>query len=95
MRLSTTEIERIAQLARLAVTSEEVADVAAKLEGIFRLIEAMRAVDTSGVEPMTHGLDRTLRLRADQVTESNRRDALLANAPESEAGYFLVPRVIE
>lgn len=95
MSLSSNDIERIAHLARIAVTPTDVRDVEAKLTGIFRLIEEMRAVDTEGVAPMTHGLDMTLALRPDEVTESDRRAALLANAPASEAGQFLVPKVIE
>ena len=55
----------------------------------------MQAVDTTGVEPMSHGLDMVLRLRDDAVTEINRRDVFLKNAPESADGYFLVPKVIE
>jgi aspartyl-tRNA(Asn)/glutamyl-tRNA(Gln) amidotransferase subunit C len=95
MSLSSNDIERIAHLARIAVTPGDVRDVEAKLQGIFRLIEEMRAVDTQDVAPMTHGLDMTLALRPDQVTEPDRREALFTNAPASEAGHFLVPKVIE
>ena len=95
MSLTAQDIERIAHLARIRVTPAEVADVQAKLDGIFKLIDEMQAVDTTGVEPMSHGLDMVLRLREDAVTESNRRDVFLKNAPESADGYFLVPKVIE
>jgi len=95
MSLTAQDIERIAHLARLRVTPADVADVQAKLDGIFKLIDEMQAVDTTGVEPMSHGLDMVLRLREDAVTESNRRDVFLKNAPESADGYFLVPKVIE
>lgn len=95
MSLSTHDIERIAHLARLAVTPEEVAAVQGKLNGIFTLIDEMQAVNTTGVEPMSHGLDMVLRLRDDVVTEANERDKFQKNAPAAADGYYLVPRVIE
>jgi len=95
MSLTVQDIERIAHLARIRVTPAEVADVQAKLDGIFRLIDEMQAVNTAGVEPMSHGLDMVLRLREDAVTESNRRDDFQKNAPQAADGYYLVPRVIE
>ena len=95
MSLTPQDIERIAHLARIRVTAADVADVQAKLDGIFKLIDEMQAVNTTGVEPMSHGLDMVLRLREDAVTEFNRRDDFLKNAPQSAEGYFLVPKVIE
>ena len=95
MSLTPQDIERIAHLARIRVTPADVADVQAKLDGIFKLIDEMQAVNTTGVEPMSHGLDMVLRLRDDVVTEVNRRDDFLKNAPESAEGYFLVPKVME
>ena len=95
MSLTSQDIERIAHLARIRVTPAAVADVQAKLDGIFRLIDEMQAVDTRGVEPMSHGLDMVLRLRDDVVTENNNREKYQKNAPQSAEGYFLVPKVIE
>jgi aspartyl-tRNA(Asn)/glutamyl-tRNA(Gln) amidotransferase subunit C len=95
MSLSAQDIERIAHLARIRVTADEVVQVQSKLEGIFKLIDEMQAVDTKGVEPMSHGLDMVLRLRDDIVTETNQREKFLSNAPEAADGYFLVPKVIE
>ena len=95
MSLTPQDIERIAHLARIRVTPSDVSDVQLKLDGIFRLIDEMQAVDTTSVEPMSHGLDMVLRLREDVVSEVDRRDEFLRNAPESAQGYFLVPRVIE
>ncbi len=95
MSLTAQDIERIAHLARIRVTPADVVDVQAKLDGIFKLIDEMQAVNTSGVEPMSHGLDMVLRLREDAVTEINRRNDFLKNAPESAEGYFLVPKVME
>ena len=95
MSLTSQDIERIAHLARIRVTPADVADVQAKLDGIFRLIDEMQAVDTKGVEPMSHGLDMVLRLREDAVTERNHRDHYQKNAPQAAQGYYLVPKVIE
>lgn len=95
MSLTTQDIERIAHLARIAVTPADVADVQAKLSGIFKLIDEMQSVNTHGVEPMSHGLDMVLRLRDDVVTEVNQRDKFQKNAPAAADGYYLVPRVIE
>lgn len=95
MSLTAQHIERIAHLARIRVTPADVADVQAKLDGIFKLIDEMQAVNTAGVEPMSHGLDMVLRLRDDVVTESNHRDQYQQNAPDAADGYYLVPRVIE
>ena len=95
MSLSYQDIERIAHLARIGVTRADVLDVQAKLEGIFKLIDEMQAVDTQGIEPMSHGLDMVLRLRDDAVTETNHREKYQKNAPQTAEGYFLVPKVIE
>jgi aspartyl-tRNA(Asn)/glutamyl-tRNA(Gln) amidotransferase subunit C len=95
MSLSPQDIERIAHLARIRVTPADVADVQVKLGGIFKLIDEMQAVNTQGIEPMSHGLDMVLRLRDDTVTETNHRDKYQKNAPQAAEGYFLVPKVIE
>ena len=95
MSLSSQDIERIAHLARIRVTPADVLDVRAKLDGIFKLIDEMQAVNTQGIEPMSHGLDMVLRLRDDAVTETNHREKYQKNAPQAAEGYFLVPKVIE
>ena len=95
MSLSSQDIERIAHLARIRVTPADVLDVQAKLDGIFKLIDEMQAVNTQGIEPMSHGLDMVLRLRDDVVTETNHREKYQNNAPQAAEGYFLVPKVIE
>ena len=95
MSLRSQDIERIAHLARIRVTPADVLDVQAKLDGIFKLIDEMQAVNTQGIEPMSHGLDMVLRLRNDVVTETNLREKYQSNAPQSAEGYFLVPKVIE
>ncbi len=95
MSLTDHDVRRIAELARLALTDEEAARTLAQLNGVFELIEQLRAVDTSGVEPMTHAGDMVLRLRADEVTEPDRRADYQEVAPATERGLYLVPRVIE
>lgn len=95
MSLTLEQVDRIARLARIELTSAEREATQAKLNGIFGLIEQMQAVDTTGVAPMSHPQDLVQRLRADAVTESNRRDAYQAVAPEAERGLYLVPKVIE
>jgi aspartyl-tRNA(Asn)/glutamyl-tRNA(Gln) amidotransferase subunit C len=95
MSLSLDDVRRIAALARIAVTDDELAPVQEKLNGILGLIDEMQAVDTTGVEPMSHALDLAQRLRADTVSETDHRAAFQAIAPQTEAGLYLVPKVIE
>jgi aspartyl-tRNA(Asn)/glutamyl-tRNA(Gln) amidotransferase subunit C len=95
MSLSTDDIKKVASLARLAMSESEIAAAHAQLTGIFGLIAEMQAVDTSGVEPMSHSQDLTQRLREDKVTEPNQREAFQAIAPQVEQGLYLVPQVIE
>ncbi len=95
MSLSPEDIQRIARLARIRLTEAEAAQTGAQLNGIFRLIEQMQAVDTTGVAPMAHAQEVYQRLRADAVTETNRREVFQAIAPQTEAGLYLVPKVIE
>ncbi len=95
MSLSVADVRRIARLARLALSDEEAVAAQTKLSSVFGLIERLQAVDTEGVEPMTHPQPMTLRLRADEVTESDRRADFQAVAPAVEQGLYLVPRVIE
>ena len=89
------EVEKIAQLARLHVDDSEAEEVAHRISDILELINKMQAVDTENIEPLSHPLDAVQRLRADEVTEDNRRDELQTIAPASEAGLYLVPKVIE
>ena len=95
MPLTTEEVRRIAELARIVISDAEARTVQAKLNDIFELIEQMRKVDTEGVEPMSHAQGAALRLRDDKVTETDQRDLFLAVAPQKEAGLYLVPKVIE
>ena len=95
MSLSTQDVEKVARLARLATTPAEIETARDQLNGIFGLIAEMQAVDTEGVEPMSHSQDLSQRLREDRVTEINQREAFQAIAPQVEQGLYLVPKVIE
>lgn len=95
MSLSLQDIQHIARLARIRVSETEAETARGQLNSIFGLIEQMQAVDTAGVEPMSHALDVSQRLREDRVSESDQRDKFQAIAPAVENGLYLVPKVIE
>lgn len=95
MSLQKEDVEKIAHLARLAISDEDVAGYAHNLSNILNLVEQMSSVDTSGVTPMAHPLDACQRLRDDEVTETNQREHFQSIAPQVEAGLYLVPKVIE
>jgi len=95
MPLSNEQVRRLARLARLSMSDDDVDITRKQLDSIFVLIEQMQAVDTSGIEPMSHPQELAARLREDIVTETDRRAAFQAIAPQAEAGLYLVPRVIE
>jgi aspartyl-tRNA(Asn)/glutamyl-tRNA(Gln) amidotransferase subunit C len=94
--LTPEDVARIAHLARLALTAAEVPVYSHSMSRIMTLVDELQRADTTGVEPMSHSLPgASARLRADAVTESDRRDDYQRNAPLAEAGLYLVPRVIE
>jgi aspartyl-tRNA(Asn)/glutamyl-tRNA(Gln) amidotransferase subunit C len=95
MSVDAATVKKIASLARIAITDEEVAKIAPELDNILGWIEQLGEVDTSSVEPMTAVIANELRLRDDVVTDGGKRDAVLANAPQAEHGFFTVPKVIE
>ncbi len=95
MSLSDDQVRRLARLARIAIRPEESAAVLEQLNRVLGLVEEMRRVDTSGVEPMAHAQDMVQRLRADAVTEPDRRELYQSVAPAMEGGLYLVPKVIE
>ncbi|MEZ5502679.1 MAG: Asp-tRNA(Asn)/Glu-tRNA(Gln) amidotransferase subunit GatC [Halioglobus sp.] len=95
MSIEQNEIEKIAELARIRVSGEEIGQVTHRIAEILQMVDQLRAADTRGVEPMANPLDATQRLRPDTVTESNRRSDFQAIAPAVEKGLYLVPRVIE
>ncbi|NBR29880.1 MAG: Asp-tRNA(Asn)/Glu-tRNA(Gln) amidotransferase subunit GatC [Betaproteobacteria bacterium] len=95
MSLTLDDVKRIAHLARIEADEKEAGQVLGQLSGIFAMIAEMQAVDTDGVEPMSHAQDLMLRLREDAVTETDRHSAFQAIAPQVEADLYLVPKVIE
>jgi len=95
MSLTDDQIRRIARLARIAVGEAESAEVRDRLNQVLGLIDQLQAVDTTGIEPMSHALDVVQPLRGDLVSESDQRAVFQAGAPAVEAGLYLVPRVIE
>ena len=95
MSVDSDTVRHIAKLARIAVSDAEVEALAPELSNILGSIEQLQEVDVSGVEPMTAVIPNHLRLRADEVNDGGIRDAVLANAPVAEHGFFAVPKVIE
>ena len=95
MALDKSEVEKIAQLARLHISEADAEEVANRITDILALIDQMQSVDTESVEPMAHPLDVVQRLRADTVTETDNRDELQTLAPEATDGLYLVPKVLE
>jgi aspartyl-tRNA(Asn)/glutamyl-tRNA(Gln) amidotransferase subunit C len=100
MSLELSDVKRLAILAQLELSEAQASTTLAQLNDIFALVEQMKAVDTSGVEPLSHPIaalqpDLALRLREDVVTEADRRDDYQRNAPAVEDGLYLVPKVIE
>jgi aspartyl-tRNA(Asn)/glutamyl-tRNA(Gln) amidotransferase subunit C len=99
MSLTPDQLQRIAMLARIDVSGPEAQGVAERLNRVLGMIDQLQAVDTEGVEPMSHALDGQLtsqqRLRFDQVTEADRREDFQKGAPAVEQGLYLVPKVLE
>ena len=95
MALSLEDIQRTAHLARIEITAAEAVEVQRKLDGIFELINEMRAVDTTGIVPMSHAQEMTLPLRTDRVTETDNHALYQSLAPAVHDGLYLVPKVIE
>ena len=95
MSLDHDQVRRLARLARIAIRPDESEAVLERLNRVLGLIEEMRRVDTSGVEPMAHAQDVVQRLRDDKITESDQHDLFQSVAPAVEGGLYLVPKVIE
>ena len=95
MSLTPDDVRRLARLARIAIDDEESAAVLERLNAVLGLVDQMRAVDTRGIEPMSHAVDIAQRLRADEVREDDQRSLYQSVAPAVEDGLYLVPKVIE
>jgi len=93
--IESSEVVKIAHLARLGVSEAELSGYARDLSAILDFVARLESVDTVTVQPMAHPLDEVQRLRLDEVTEANRREQFQAIAPSVDGGYYLVPRVIE
>ena len=95
MSLTTQDIDKIAHLARLGVSDDDRTRYTDSLNSILGLIDDLQAVNTQGIEPLAHAFEVTQPLREDVVSERNRRDDYQKIAPATEAGLYLVPKVIE
>lgn len=95
MQIENKDVEAIAHLARLTLSEADIPAYATSLSSIFELVGELNAADTDAVDPMAHPLNMSQRLRADEVTESDQRDTYQVNAPQVEAGLYMVPKVIE
>ena len=95
MALQLEDIKKLGDLARLRIEPDEVDDLIEKLTSILAFVDQLQMADTSSVEPMAHPLDRTQRLRPDEVTESDQHELYQQNAPQVEGDLYLVPKVIE
>lgn len=95
MSLTIQDVKKIAHLARLTMSEEDLARYTPQLSGILDFVEQMNKVNTQEIQPLAHPLDLSQRERPDQVTETDQRAALQAIAPQVEAGLYLVPQVID
>jgi aspartyl-tRNA(Asn)/glutamyl-tRNA(Gln) amidotransferase subunit C len=95
MSVDAATVRHIARLARIAVSDAEVEALAPELSNILGWVEQLQEVDVEGVEPMTAVIPNRLRLRDDEVTDGDKQDDVLANAPAADHGFFAVPKVIE
>jgi len=95
MALDKATVARIATLARIRVSEDQLEPLAAELSGILDWVEQLMAVDTEGVPPMTSVAEMTLPMREDVVIDGANRDAVIGNAPRAARGFYAVPKVVE
>ena len=95
MDLGQDTVEKLAELARIRIDESQIPEVTERLSAILDMVNQMSEISTDDVQPMSHPLDAEQRLRADEVSEINQRDAFQEIAPNAEAGLYLVPRVVE
>ncbi|MYM64935.1 Asp-tRNA(Asn)/Glu-tRNA(Gln) amidotransferase subunit GatC [Pseudomaricurvus sp. HS19] len=93
--MDRSDIAKLAHLARIEISDATVDDVARSITDVLKLVDQLQSADTQGIAPMAHPLDAVQRLRADQVTEADVREAYQAIAPATEDGLYLVPKVID
>ncbi len=95
MSVDLKTVKRVAHLARIALSEEEAERMMGELNGILGFVEQLSEVDVSGVEPMTSVTPMAMKKREDAVTDGNKADDIVANAPETDRNFFLVPKVVE
>ena len=95
MSVDAATVRRIARLARIAVADDEIEHLQGELNAMLAFVEQLAEVDVEGVEPMTSVTPMAMKMRADAVTDGDNAEAVLANAPQSEDDFYLVPKVIE
>lgn len=95
MSVDIATVKRVARLARIAVSDEETASMTAKLNGILGFVEQLDEVDVTGVEPMTSVTPIAMKKREDKVTDGQKADDIVANAPATDRNFFQVPKVVE
>lgn len=95
MALDTDTVRKVSKLAHIRMDDAELENMAPKLSGILKFVEQLGEVDTDNVEPLANVVDIALSLREDKVTDGGYADKILANAPDSTQGYFVVPKIVE
>lgn len=95
MSVTKDDVKKVARLSRIAVDDSRLEGLAGELNGILNWIEQLNEVDIDGIEPMTSVVEASLPMREDKVTDGDKVDDVLANAPKSEDGFFIVPRSVE
>ena len=95
MSIEKGDIEKLSQLARINVSTDVADMVTDRINDVLSMVDQLQAIDTENIEPMAHPNDATQRLRNDEISESDQRQALMLNAPAQEDGLFLVPKVID
>lgn len=95
MALDKDTVRKVARLARIRVPEDEMDQLTGEMAGIMKWIDQLQEVDTNGVEPLTSVVEASQYLRADVVNDGNYQDKVLKNAPETAAGFFVVPKVVE
>jgi aspartyl-tRNA(Asn)/glutamyl-tRNA(Gln) amidotransferase subunit C len=95
MSVDAATVRRIARLAQIAVAEDEIGHLQGELNAILAFVEQLLEVDVTGIEPMTSVIPMAMKARPDEVTDGDIEDQILANAPATEDGFFLVPKVVE
>lgn len=95
MSITEAEARKVAHLARIAVSDDDLPALAAELNNVLNFMEKLAEVDVDGIEPMTAVTPMRLKRRVDQVTDGDMQDKILANAPDAREGFFAVPKVVE